>query len=166
MKKEIWKDIKGYEKYYEVSTLGNVRRKGKLKNLKPAPNNKGYLSVGLSVNGIQKTKYIHNLVAVNFLNHRPEGMSKVIDHIDGNKENNKLDNLQILSNRENISKYITKNRKRYSSKYLGVTRQGNKWKSSISVSMNGKRKQIHLGLYENEEDAHIAYLKYLKDNNL
>ena len=57
---EVWKDIKGYEKQYQVSNLGNVRslnyhRSGKCKIMKLSLNHIGYLYVCLKVNGIQKT---------------------------------------------------------------------------------------------------------------
>ena len=59
---EIWKDIKGYEDLYQISNLGRVKSRRKI--LKAI--NGEYLKVGLSKNGIQRTHYIHRLVAENF----------------------------------------------------------------------------------------------------
>ena len=96
---EIWKDIVNYEGLYQISNTGFVRRNNRI--LKPAPNNKGYLHVTLCKNGVSQTKYIHQLVAEHFIG-KVEG--KEVDHIDNNKLNNRLDNLQYLSRFENASK--------------------------------------------------------------
>lgn len=96
---EIWKDIKGYEGLYEVSNLGRVKSKRKI--LKPI--NGEYLKVGLSKNGIQKTLYIHRLVAETFL-----GKSNLqVNHKDEDKHNNNIENLEFVTHRENMN-YGTK----------------------------------------------------------
>ena len=96
---EIWKDINGYEGLYEVSNLGRVKSKRKI--LKPI--NGEYLKVGLSKNGVQKTLYIHRLVAKTFL-----GRSNLqVNHKDENKHNNYVDNLEWISFKENMN-YGTK----------------------------------------------------------
>lgn len=96
---EIWKDINGYEGLYEVSNLGRVKSKRKI--LKPI--NGEYLKVGLSKNGVQKTLYIHRLVAETFL-----GKSNLqVNHKDENKHNNYVDNLEWISFKENMN-YGTK----------------------------------------------------------
>ena len=85
---EIWKDIEGYEGY-QVSNKGRVkstivRKEGKL--LKPSVNKLGYLQVSLFVNGKNKTRYVHRLVAETFLpnpDNKPE-----IDHINTDKTDN------------------------------------------------------------------------------
>lgn len=123
MKEEIWKPIKDYEGLYEVSNYGNVRSldreviqfnrfenikriyKGKLLNTKKT--NRGYLSVSLSKNGKTKFFSIHRLVARAFLLDFKENMT--IDHIDCNKLNNRVDNLRVVTIKENIQlSYINK----------------------------------------------------------
>lgn len=109
---------------YEVSNLGNIRRLRfingshnfeKIKNCKQTLNTWGYMTVNLCKNGKSNTKRVHRLVAIAFL-----GESNLqIDHKDGNKQNNKLDNLEYVTPKENtkrawengLSKY-TEERKR------------------------------------------------------
>lgn len=166
--KEIWKDIPEYEGYYQVSNLGNVRsidriiehsrlgqvkRKGKI--LKPGLDGVGYYFVVLSKNGILKPVNIHKLVAITFLGHKPCGYKEVVDHINNDKSNNSSDNLQLISVRENTSK----DRFCGASEYVGVSwnKTLNKWRSKIWL--NGKYK--HLGYFNDEYDAHLAYQREL-----
>ena len=167
---EIWKPIFGYEGLYEVSNLGNVKsleRKTfrtltgwstqKERILKSCPNPRGYLTVQLSKNGVGKTRVIYRLVAEAFLNHFSKGYSLVVNHIDLNKKNNRLDNLELISQRENANhKHLKAGR---SSIYTGVCliKATNKWKATIHV--NGKNR--HLGFYNFEIDAHEKYQEAL-----
>lgn len=107
MKKEIWKDIKGYEGLYQVSNYGRVKsldRKSdidgrliKSKILKPGLNNPGYKFVILRKNGISENKMIHRLVAETFLNNPMD----CVNHKDGNKLNNHMSNLEWCTYSEN-----------------------------------------------------------------
>lgn len=109
LKVEVWKDIPNFEGLYQVSNLGNVKSlnriindrhkniKGKL--LKPNIAN-GYYKVVLSKNGKLKTIPIHKLVAQTFIlnaDNKPQ-----INHIDGNKLNNNINNLEFVTAKENI----------------------------------------------------------------
>ncbi len=101
--KEIYKPIDGYD--YEISNTGQVRsvRTGRI--LKQFLVN-GYLRVGLSKDGVEKKFYIHRLVAQAFI---PNPKNKPqIDHIDGNKQNNRVDNLRWVTSKENNNNPITK----------------------------------------------------------
>lgn len=106
MQEEIWKDIKDYEGLYQVSNLGRVRsipRRGTCKTLhilKPGKNHKNYLQVRLTKNSKGKTFVIHRLVAKSFIlnpNDYPQ-----VNHIDGNKLNNCVDNLEWCTNEYNM----------------------------------------------------------------
>ena len=154
---EIYKDVIGYEGIYKISNLGNVKsfKWNKEKILSPSGNSKGYCILGLSKDGVVEMKKVHQLVAESFLNHKRCGMKLVVNHIDFDKTNNKLDNLEIVTTRENANQKHLKS----ISKYTGVSwsKRANKWVASIKI--NNKNK--HLGYYINEEEASKAYKKEL-----
>lgn len=158
MKKEIWKDIPEYEGKYQVSNLGRVKSLwfGKEKIMKLQLNTHGYYSIKLSKDLKKRGYDIHKLVAIAFLNHVPNGYTLVVDHINDIKTDNRVENLQLITNRENSRR----NRTNYVSKYKGVCwdKFNNKWISRILI--NGKRH--HLGGYKTELEASIAYQNKLK----
>ena len=97
---EIWKTIKEM-KTYEVSNYGNVRRKlqNNYKNLKPFADKDGYLKVCLCENQKRLYRFVHRLVAQTFI---PNLENKpTVNHIDGNKKNNNLENLEWATYQEN-----------------------------------------------------------------
>lgn len=104
---ETWKPIKDYEGLYEVSNYGNVRSLPRAttsgKMLKQYTHKNGYKYVNLCKNNISKTKRVHVLVVKAFTGHNANGFdpNAVIDHIDGNKGNNRLDNLEVVTQKEN-----------------------------------------------------------------
>lgn len=155
---ERWKDIEGYSGLYRVSNLGNVMslKFGKEKILKQAENNQ-YLNVGLSMRGSLKKRSVHQLVAVAFLNHKPCGMSLVVNHKNLNKLDNRAENLEIVTNRENSNRLHIKN----TSKHVGVCwhKASKKWCSSI----NRGGKSIYLGVFKTEVEASNMYKKALNE---
>ena len=98
--KEYWKDIEGYEGLYQISNLGRVKSFYSGKVLKAYKTRNGYLSIRLSKNGISHGFSIHRLVANAFIPN-PENKPEV-NHIDEDKTNNKVSNLEWNTRLENM----------------------------------------------------------------
>lgn len=95
------RNVNGYEGHYQVTSLGRVYSKMTGRFLRPGVSNAGYETVVLCVAQKRETLTIHRLVACAFLG-TPESKMDV-NHIDGNKRNNRLDNLEWVSRSENIA---------------------------------------------------------------
>lgn len=117
---EIWKDVKGFEMSYEISNLGNLKSKdrlvkhykgglreykSKLKNTRL--NDKGYLRCNLKKDGKRYDFTVHRLVAEAFINN--EDKKPAINHINGDKTDNRVENLEWVTNSENTI-HAVKNR--------------------------------------------------------
>jgi len=110
---EIWHPCAGYETHYEVSNLGNVRsiermvnnwrfnglKKSPQKVLKQGKASNGYLTVSFCVDGIKSNQSVHRLVARAFITN--ESNKPQVNHKDGNKHNNHVDNLEWMTRSEN-----------------------------------------------------------------
>lgn len=117
LEKEIWKDVPGWNGLYQVSSLGRVRssiRYGKYaalskydvrryRLLKPNIKKKGYAYVTMCAYGMNKTSRIHKLVMQAFTGYDQEGFNKnrMIHHINGIRDDNRLSNLAVCTMREN-----------------------------------------------------------------
>lgn len=99
---EIWKDIAGFEGYYQVSNHGNVKSFawGKERILKPGRNSGGYLCVVLHAEGMRSTRTVHRLVMEAFVPNE-EGKES-INHKNGVKADNHLSNLEWATLSENM----------------------------------------------------------------
>lgn len=159
---EIWKDVVGYEGYYQVSNLGNIRsvdrviysdklhigtkRKLDGKMLKPYVNAHGYLALTLTKNGKEKSLRVHRLVAEAFIKN-PNNYDQ-INHIDGNKTNNKVENLEWCNNQHNvIHAYKNGLTKHYSKRIKQYDLKGNYIQTFESIAkaceeVNGKNANI------------------------
>jgi hypothetical protein len=153
--KEVWKSIKGYEGIYEISNTGKIRslericnnRLLKAKPLKQCICSSGYNTILLSINGNKKRHLVHRLVIEAFY-----GKSKLtVNHIDSNKLNNNIDNLEYLSQRENSNHYF-KNP-------LHNIRKTPSGKYQVEMRVNGIIK--YLGIFKTTSEAII-----IRDNKL
>ena len=125
---EIWKDIKGYEGLYQISNLGRVKRLKreysvynhltKQNNIRIVDEkilkgaiNKGYNRICLTKDKKETNHFVHRLVIENFVRELEE--NETIDHIDCNKLNNSIDNLEIVSVQENIKRAFNNKLRKY-----------------------------------------------------
>ena len=166
---EIWKEVKGF-KDYEVSNFGRVKSIARIviysngvsrsyseDILRGSINKQGYRKVRLYKDKKGKTRTVHQLVAVAFLNHKPSGMKLVVDHMDNNPLNNNLNNLQVITQRKNMSK----DKKGCASQYTGVSwdKRDSKWCARILIKGSTK----FLGRFKDELQAAEAYQTALKE---
>ena len=96
MNQEIWKTIFRFNNY-EISNFGNIKKNGK--KYIPKISNKGYLRVSLTNKNVSETIQVHRLVALHFIPN--PGMLPQVNHIDGDKTNNRVDNLEWCDNEYN-----------------------------------------------------------------
>ena len=107
---EIWKDVPNYEGLYQASNLGKIKslpRNGTIQKeriLKQTKDTNGYLIVGLHKDNKAKKVCVHWVIADTFI--PKDENKKVINHIDGNKENNKLSNLERCTQSHNVRESI------------------------------------------------------------
>jgi hypothetical protein len=97
--KEVYKAVKGYENIYEVSDSGKIRNAKTRKALTPQITRFGYLRIQLHNNKVVKNYFVHNLVANAFIDNPLN--KRCVNHLDGNKQNNTLSNLERCSHSEN-----------------------------------------------------------------
>lgn len=152
---EVWKDVKGYEGVYQVSDLGRVKslnynRSNKEGFLKTHLNKGGYYGVSLCAKKRIDIQ-LHQLVAIVFLGHKRCGHKLVVNHKNFIKTDNRVENLEIVSARENSNRKHIKS----SSQFTGVCwmKSNKKWSSSIHI--NGVKKL--LGVFDNEVEASEYY---------
>lgn len=145
---------------YVVEEGGKVWSVRSKKYLKPDIDKDGYEIYNLSINKKGKKFKAHRLVYFSF--NPCEDKTLQINHIDKDKRNNSLSNLELVSLRENNTHRFLN--KKTSSKYRGVTwcERDKTWRAQIQVNKVKK----HIGLFKCETAAYFAYMKSLKEHNL
>lgn len=161
---ENWKDVPGYENFYQVSDLGRVKSlsrkllnrygfyRTKDKILTPKKNKSGYYFVKFCV-GNHKTFAVHRLVMLTFVGHSDLD----VNHKDFDKSNNTLNNLEYCTRKQNVY-HFELHAKRYS-KYIGVSYDKHRKKWCAKYKLN--KKTINLGRFAKEEEAYNAVKKYI-----
>lgn len=161
---EVWKDIKGYEGYYQVSNYGRVKslfriipgRWGAMtvqeRIIKESPNSWGYSQVGLNKLGKTRPARVHRLVAEAFLEN-PDNLPEV-NHIDENKANNHVNNLEWCSTSDNhLHGTMPKQRRANALKNNGLTEANEHRKRSVkSICVNTGKEKVYeyMGLARKE----------------
>lgn len=146
---EVWKDIKGYEGIYVISNYGRVSSLNRLltdskghkrflwgKDLRPQPNSKGYLRVGLKSNGKTERYFVHRLVALHFVENPNPDCYSVVNHIDGDHLNNKYDNLEWTNQYGNMHHAINTGRMERTEEWLRHLRESNEKNGRAVVGTN------------------------------
>ena len=159
MSEEIWKDVVGYNGFYKVSSKGNVKSFKKWRGsserlLTPSLTNRGYPFVVIYKGKTAKSTNIHKLMQLAF-----DLGDGSVDHIDGEKTNNDISNLRVVTDRAN-SQNLKCHR---NGKLVGacfehrLAHREKSWKSHIRI--NGILK--HLGHFKTEVEAHERYMEEL-----
>lgn len=146
---------------YKIDKKGNVFSEHKQGFLRPYAKTNGYLTLHLYNNNNSKSFMVHQLMAITYLNHKPNGQTYVVDHIDGNKLNNNLNNLQIITQRENSNRRKPNPKSGYKGVYWNTVNQ--KWQ--VRLRINNKKRL--LGYYNNPIKAHedyIAFCEFIKNH--
>ena len=146
---EIYREILGFENY-EISNFGNVKNIITEKLLKNCINRDRYYRVDLCNNDSKKTKYIHRLVAIAFINN--QNNKRCVDHIDGNKTNNNFNNLRWATSRENSMNIKIGCKNTSGVKGVSWNKISFKWRADIRI--DGLK--VNLGNFETIEEAKQA----------
>ena len=152
----VWLPIKNYDNY-EVSICGSVRNITTKRILKPGVSGidgQNYYAVNLCKNGNIKQYKIHRLVANTFIP-KIDNMKNYIDHVDCNRFNNTVSNLRWCTNQQNQFNRKLSNNNTSGTKGVYWYKNLRKWEVKIGFN----KKLIHLGYFDNLEDAKQARQK-------
>ena len=144
---------------YTIDTLGNIKNSKTSNIVSQHDNGNGYMFVNLWHNGKKYNRYVHRLVAETYLENKD--MKKQVNHIDGNKKNNTVSNLEFVTNKENMEHAVQNGlsnrgsiRKNNSTGYVGVHKMRSSGKYQSHIKVNGK--SITIGYYDCDIDAALA----------
>lgn len=161
---EVWKDVVGFEQYYEVSNMGNVRSKERIqafpfdetkigivksKMMKQTPNSRGYYRVSLSDRKKTKQFFVHRLVAQAFVKN-PKNLP-VVNHLDFDYTNNRADNLEWTTLKGNVQYSLVR----------GRFKRTKEWLEHLKKSLDIKMAKSVIGT--NEATGETIFFKALND---
>ena len=155
------REIPGYEGLYSARSTGEILSVKTKKTLKPGKSKNGYVYVVLTKNKIQQTFTVHKLIAITFLKY-PESPNMQIDHVDGNKINNNISNLEWVSCSENMKRTFKFERKQYKP-MLGKTGNEHNKSKEVKQILNGNIINIYGSTLEAQRktginNANICYV--------
>jgi len=169
---EVWADVPEFEGYYKGSTMGRIKSVEKVlwngfghftqkeRILKGYVNVHGYRVLGLRKDGVHsKTPGFHQIIAMCFLNHKPCRFEWVINHINANKLDNRLANLEVCTQRYNTTDAAK--RRETTSEFTGVCYRKDKNNWSAGIGYNWK--MYNIGSFKNELDAKKRYEDALRE---
>jgi len=173
---ENWVLVENTKGRYYISNLGNVKSvwlegQSKFCRIKPhtfrilklcVDKHTGYKTINILFEDKRRTTKIHSLVAKYFVFKENE-TKRYINHINGIKTDNRAENLEWITNRENVS-HGKKFKKDKTSQYTGVSFQTSRNKWVASIQLQGK--SYSLGRYNTEDEAYAAYKEVLAKNGL
>ena len=183
MEKEIWKDVPSYEGIYQCSNLGRIKslsrqkdnyckynyskKKGYSEKFIGSKNIRtGYICCALCKNYIHKQLYAHEIVAITFLGYNKTNRKICINHIDGNRANNRFDNLEIISQSYNVKDGFNRGRVIHNKGKLGKESKCTKIIYVYDLNMN------FIGLFNGAREASIKlgmsinHIKYNLDGRI
>lgn len=153
---EIWKPLVGYEEFYIISNFGRLRslrvRPDKDMHQRIVKRGRGYMFSNIQCQNKRINLPIHRSVAYTFIGPRPKGL--LIDHIDNNSLNNRVDNLEYVTPRENTIRgrsWALRETQKFKAPCI------EKLPIGYVVTMSFKRREITLGVFPSEELAAEAY---------
>ena len=148
---ETWKDVDGTNGMYRVSSLGNIYSIFTKKILKKNVNNRGYERVTIN----KKQVSVHRIVSNHFLEKKQN--KEIVNHINGIKTDNRVENLEWVTSRENTIHYLSD--KPIKEIKLKKCIRYEKW-----IFINGKSRRI--GRFKTREEANEAYCKIIESMNI
>jgi hypothetical protein len=147
-----WKDIKGYSNY-DINKHTQIKNIKTGKIMKQHISKNGYYVVNLTKNGIRKQVYVHRLMALTFLTN-PDN-KPCCDHKNGIKTDNRITNLRWATAKENSQNCQISKRNKSGVKGVDYHKHSKKWRAFIMIDGI----QVHLGLFDDLEDAKKARFK-------
>lgn len=164
---ELWKDVVGFEGYYQVSNIGNVKSLSRVVNcnggkkttqerlLQPKNDKDGYKEVAFCINNKMSYFRVHRLMLMAFIGAPPSPDSFGM-HLDDNPANNVLENLKWGSNSENILMAIANGKKHPTRPWLGKTGKNHPLSKIVhQYSLSGELIKTFHGTYEAQRETNV-----------